>query len=100
MTFRVRLTPEAQADLDRLYDVLLHADPAAAERALTAIEWAFQLLAFSPFSCRKALLQNDPHWREIVIPFGKAGYVALFEIDDVRTVTVCAVRHPREEDYY
>ena len=100
MSYRVRLTAEAQADLDRLYAFLLEADPAAAERALAALERGFELLGYSPFSCRKALLQNDPRWRELVVPFGRAGYVALFEIEDVRTVTICAVRHQREEDYY
>jgi mRNA-degrading endonuclease RelE of RelBE toxin-antitoxin system len=35
-----------------------------------------------------------------VIPFGSTGYVALFEIDDDKTVTILAVRHQREDDYY
>jgi len=34
-----------------------------------------------------------------VIPFGSAGYVALFEIEDRSQVTILAVRHQREEDY-
>jgi plasmid stabilization system protein ParE len=36
--------------------------------------------------------------RELIVPFGGAGYVVLFEIvgDDV---VVGAVRHQREEDY-
>jgi plasmid stabilization system protein ParE len=37
--------------------------------------------------------------RELVIPFGHDGYVALFEIMDDRTVVVAAVRHQREDDY-
>jgi plasmid stabilization system protein ParE len=100
VTYKVRLTPEAAKDLDRLYGFLLEHDVGAAERALDAIEQAFRLLAYSPFSCRKALLADNPRIREIVIPFGRSGYVALFEIEDARTVTVCAVRHPREQDYH
>jgi plasmid stabilization system protein ParE len=100
MTYRVRLTAGALKDLDRLYDFLLERDLGAAERALTAIERALALLAYSPFSCRKALLQKSPRWRELLIPFGHSGYVALFEIEDERTVTVSAVRHQREEDYH
>jgi plasmid stabilization system protein ParE len=100
MTYQVRLTVEAQDDLDRLYDFLLSIDVPAAVRALDAIEQAFELLAYSPYSCRKALLQNNPRWRELLIPFGHAGYLALFEIDDDQTVTICAIRHQREEDYY
>ena len=98
MIYRVRLTPEANADLHRLYDFLLSLDVDVAERALQSIERSFQLSSHSPFSCRKALLADNPRIREIVIPFGRSGYVALFEIDDARTVTVIAVRHQREDD--
>jgi plasmid stabilization system protein ParE len=100
VTYKVRLTIEAREDLDRLYDFLLVRDLGAAERALAAIEQALALLAYSPFSCMKALLQKSPRWRELLIPFGHSGYMALFEIDDDRTMTVAAVRHQREEDYH
>ena len=100
MTYKVRLTPEAKEDLERRYGFLLEQDLDAAERAIDAIERAFELLAYSPFSCRKALLAGNPRIREVVIPFGRAGYVALFEIEDGRTVTVAAIRHQREDDYH
>jgi plasmid stabilization system protein ParE len=35
-----------------------------------------------------------------LIPFGGAGYVALFEIEDSKTVIILAVRHQREDDYH
>jgi plasmid stabilization system protein ParE len=95
---KVRFTPEAELDLLRLYDFLLEKDLAAAERALEAIKGAVELLRFSPFSCRKALTDN-PFLRELVIPFGSAGYVALFEIESGNTVSILALRHQREEDY-
>lgn len=38
--------------------------------------------------------------RELIIGFGAAGYVALFEIDDARTVSIVAIRHEREDDYH
>ena len=100
MSYKVRLTRDALEDLEQLYEFLVERDLSAAERALTAIEKALELLAFSPFSCRKALQQSDPRWRELLIPFGRSGYVALFEIDDERTLTVAAVRHQREDDYH
>lgn len=102
MRYRVRLTPDAQDDLVRLYEFILQRDPsdwALAERAIEAIENAFESLERSPFSFRKALPGN-PFLRELVIPFGSAGYVALFEIEDAKTVTVLAVRHQREDDFY
>lgn len=98
--YRVRLTPEAQDDLKSLQAFLIERDLVAAERAVDAIERAFGLLEHSPFSCRKAWPGNLPWLREIVIPFGSAGYVALFEIEDARTVTILGVRHQREEDYH
>lgn len=96
--YKVRFTPEAEDDLLRLYDFLIDKDVTAAERALDAIKEAMELLRFSPFSCRKALAGN-PFLRELIIPFGSAGYVALFEIEADRSVNVLAVRHQREEDY-
>lgn len=97
--YRVRLTAEAKTDLERLQAWLIDRDLDAADRAVEAIEHAFGLLASSPFSCRKAWPGDRPLLRELIIPFGHAGYVALFEIDDPRTVTILAVRHQREEDY-
>ena len=98
--YRARLTPEAVEDLKRLQAFLIERDLAAAERALDAIEAAFELLEHSPFSCRKAWPGDRPLLRELIIPFGNAGYVALFEIDDPRHVSILAVRHQREEDYH
>lgn len=101
MKFKIRFTPEAEDDLLRLFDFLLERDIAAAERAQQAIAKAMELLEVFPFSCRKAVGgPGGPFLRELVIPFGSAGYVALFEIDDDKTVTVIAVRHQREEDYH
>jgi len=99
VSFRVRFTLAAKADLERLYGILLEHDVEAAERALDVIDRAWSILEEFPFSCRKAE-DSNPFVREIVIPFGPAGYVALFEIEDQQTVTVLAVRHQREDDYH
>ena len=54
-----------------------------------------------PFSCRKALCgDGNPFLRELIIPFGASGHVALFEIENRDAVTLPAVRHQREEDYH
>ena len=92
--YKVRFTPETEDDL--LF--LLERDVTAAQRALEAIREAVELLRFSPFSCRKAL-PDHPFLRELIIPFGSAGYVALFEIEPQGVVNILAVRHQREEDY-
>lgn len=100
-TFQVVLTPEAQQDLERLYQFSLELDADIADRAFAAIENAYKLLSHSPFSCRKAADGRlGPLVRELVIAFGASGYVALFEILDSHTVMITAMRHQRESDYY
>lgn len=99
--FVVRFTEEAEADLLRLFDNLLERDIAAAERARLAIAKAVELLEIFPFSCRKANGgASDPFLRELIIPFGNSGYVALFEIEAGGYVTILALRHQREDDYH
>lgn len=101
MKYGVRLTKEAKDDLLQLHGFLAADDLSAAERALVAITKGFELLEIFPFSCRKAQCpRENPLLRELIIPFGKAGYLVLFEIEGPRTVTVIAVRHQREDDYY
>jgi plasmid stabilization system protein ParE len=102
MTYRVRFTKEAENDLVRLYKYVLARDEAdwqLAERALEAIRNAIRSLELTPFSFRKAIPGN-PFLREMVIPFGASGYVALFEIEHEETITILALRHQREDDYH
>ena len=101
MTYRVRFTEAAEADLVRLYEFILTRDSndwSLAERALDAIKNAVRGLEQSPFSYRKASAGSS-FLRELVIPFGATGYVALFEIESAAIVTILAVRHQREDDY-
>ena len=98
--YTVRFTRAAHDDLTRLHAFLLDYDLDTADRALDAMDHAWAMLARFLFSCRKA--EHAPSHallREIIIPFGASGYVALFEITDASTVTVLAVRHQRENDY-
>ena len=102
MSYRVRFTQDAEADLVRLYEFILRRDETdwvVADRALDAVRNAIRSLELSPFSYRKATPGN-PFLRELVIPFVATGYVALFEIDDDKTVTILAVRQQREDDYH
>lgn len=99
MSFHVRISAAAQDDLERLLDFLAPVDFAAALRARAAIERGYTFLADMPFACRKASNTN-PFLRELLIPFGHAGYVAFFEIENEHTVTILAVRHQREDDYH
>jgi plasmid stabilization system protein ParE len=99
----VRYSSKAREDLTRLYEYLLDRaktieDLELAERALGVVVDAIDGLGRSPFVYRKA--GSSPFLRELLIPFGHSGYVALFEIEDAATVTVLAVRQQLEDDYH
>ena len=104
MSFAVELSPAAEADLERLFDFLLGQaetteDLDRAQAAIDAIRAAARhRLAITPFSFRKAA--RNPAQRELIIPFGGTGYVALYEIVGPAKVVVLALRHQREEDYH
>jgi len=72
--------------------------PQAANRAALEIERRFLLLETMPDMGRP--FPEAPQWRELVIPFGASGYVALYHHqpeDD--TVYILAFRHQREAGY-
>ena len=99
--YKVRLAPSAQQDLERVYQFLLNKDEATAQLAMQAIEDSYEVLARSPFICRKAGDgSHGPLLRELIIDFGSSGYLALFEIEDDQTITITAVRHQLESDYH
>ncbi|MDO8277297.1 MAG: type II toxin-antitoxin system RelE/ParE family toxin [Burkholderiaceae bacterium] len=105
MTYRVIFSREADEDLESLFDHVLKreldsptGDLDIPARAIAAIQQACQLLAHSPFSCRK--VGESAFVRELIISFGSSGYVALFEIHDSRQVIVGAVRHQYESDFH
>lgn len=103
MTFKVRLTRDAEADLVRLFDFLLErelspdgGDLGLPTQAIAALRSGLAMPKTSPFTCRKA--GQSPFLRELIVPFGRSGCVALFEIEDDANVAVLAVRHQREDD--
>ena len=104
MTFRVEFTPEADADLDCLFDFLLDRAETALEamRAYEAIEAirtaANSHLSTTPYSYRK--VGQRPTLRELIIPFGSTGYVLRFDIRTPELVIVIGARHQREEDFH
>lgn len=67
-------------------------------RAVDAIRHEMRILETNPHTCRIA--HDNPRERELLIPFGGSGYVALFEIVGDAEVAVCALRHQREDDYH
>ena len=97
MSWRVRYTRTARDDLLRLYSFSLEHDVQAARRAIDAIDNSLVMLQSFPFTCRKADPDN-PFLRELLVSFGRSGYVALYEIEGDQIVTILAVRQQREDD--
>jgi plasmid stabilization system protein ParE len=60
--------PQAQADIQRLYDFLLERDPGAAERAIRAIQLGAQRLLEFPRVGRR--MDDATERRELYVPFG------------------------------
>ena len=102
MKFRVRLSAQARADIDRLYDFIFQRDDdiTDAERAIETLAAGLQALADFPYACRKAGEGQDTFLRELVVGYGAAGHVVLYRIDNDAWVTIAAVRHQREDDYH
>lgn len=105
MSYRVIFEAEADADLLRLYDHIVERaeyveDLDIADRALGAIRTALLALAATPLLFRKAGVNRKPLRRELVVPFGSAGYIVEYEVAGPELVVVLAVRHQREEDLH
>lgn len=104
MTFKVEFTPEAEADLNRLFDFLLDRAETV-EEAMGAYEGvelirtvANSHLSSTPYSYRK--VGARPTLRELIVPFGATGYVLRFDIRTAELVLVIGARHQREQDYH
>ncbi len=105
MTYRVLFSEAAAQDLEQLFDFALQreldsetGDLDIPDRAVQAIKNGIGFLKSSPFACRK--VGDSSFIRELIIPFGNTGYVALFEIVDSNTIIIGAIRHQREDDYH
>jgi len=91
---RVVYSSNALANLERAFQSL--PDPDAALGAANAIRSAITLLAHHPLIGRVV----DDELRELVISFGRTGYVALYRfVPGVDQIWILAVRHQRELDY-
>ena len=86
----------ALVQLERTFEFLAQSDPTAALNAATAIQSAVSTLAAHPLIGRRI----EAEIRELVISFGKSGYVALYRfLPPLDVVRVLAIRHQRELDY-
>lgn len=86
--------PEAEADIDRLYEFLISKNPLAAQKAMLAIEEGIHLLLDNPQIGIE--MTARPEYRQLFVPFGKSAYVLRYRIHD-ETLIVVRVWHGRED---
>lgn len=93
---QVVYSDNALANLERAFEFLAQEDPSAALRAAAAIREAVDALSRHPLIGRA----GEQGLRELVISFGKTGYIALYRFlpqrDEIR---ILAIRHQRELDF-
>jgi plasmid stabilization system protein ParE len=95
---RIIVTEGAAVGLARCRRFLISKSPRAARRAAQAIERQLLPLETTPDIGRP--FSDTPSWRELVIPFGDSGYVALYHHDPVHDIVyVLAFRHQKEAGY-
>jgi plasmid stabilization system protein ParE len=93
---RVVYSANALANLERSFDHLRRTDPDVVRRAAAAIRGAVEMLRDHPFVGRAVAGEL----RELVISFGRTGYVALYRFVPARDqVRILAIRHQRELGY-
>ena len=86
----------AFADLERLADFLIKDAPQAAVTAIEVIRDGIEILERHPFVGRPC----EEGLRELLISYGKSGYVALYSYERSQDVVlVLAIRHQREAGY-
>lgn len=99
MSYLIHWTENANQGLERAYLFLAEKNEEAAVAAIKAIRETALLLKQFPNAGRPAEDLNPEH-REMLIPFGAAGYVLLYYFgEDKTSITVLGVRHQKEVGY-
>jgi plasmid stabilization system protein ParE len=89
---------EALFDLERICEFNAGRDPASALDHIDKVRSAVLLLESHPKIGRP--ISRGAALRELVISYGKTGYIALYEHSPVENlIRVVAVRHQREAGY-
>ena len=95
----LKWSPDAIQGVQRAYRFLAEKDREAAKAAADTIRKQAAILKQFPNAGRPAD-DLEPEQRELLVPFGSAGYVLLYRFADGEdVVTVLAVRHQKEVEY-
>ena len=93
---RLVYSENALGNIERAFKFLAQHDPNIATEAVVAIRDGVEILRDHPFIGRRI----EGEIRELVISFGRTGYVALYRYIPLRDlVRILAIRHQREIGY-
>ena len=92
----LRYSDRALRDLVRIAEFLAKDDSARAPAAIARVVDAMKIPERHPLIGRVA----SDHLRELIISYGRSGYIALYRYDHTRDrILVKAVRHQREAGF-
>ena|SRR5690625_445708 len=95
---QVIVTETATQGLERCRQFLAEKAPEASQNASSAIAKQLESLEQNPDIGRP--LPDDKKLRELIIPYGNSGYVALYRYEpEHSTVYILAFRHQKEAGY-
>ena len=92
---RLKILPEAIADLVRLREFIHVHNPAAASRAALRIREAIHEIPHQPLLGRPIAGIENPELRERFIPFGQAGYWVEYLVK-TEEIHIVKIWHSRE----
>lgn len=97
MPYIVNWTENASQGLERAYLFLVEKSEDAAVAAIKAIREKALLLEQFP-NAGRPVEDFEPEYRELLIPFGGAGYVLIYEVMG-DAVYILALTHQKEAGY-
>jgi plasmid stabilization system protein ParE len=95
---RLKWSPRALQDVERLYQFLAPKSLDAARRAVKTIRQRVKALSRHP-EIGRPVEELPTEFREWVIEFGQGAYVALYHFGG-KQIVILAVRHGREAGFW
>jgi plasmid stabilization system protein ParE len=95
---KIVLSKSALSKLTQIKQFYAQRDPKIGDRAVDIIEAAFNSLLNSPEIGRP--FEGSMLRRELIIPFGRSGFISLYEIDkQTDRIVIVALRHQKEDGF-
>lgn len=91
---------QATSDIVRVAEFIEEIEPRLKQKVIATLLEGIELLEHHPRIARPSEDERYKTMRELFIPFGKAGYLALYEyLEEKDIVLIAAIRHTRESGF-